>query len=477
MSKYDYDLFVIGAGSGGVRAARMSASYGARVAVAEVRHLGGTCVNVGCIPKKLLVYASHFAEDFEDAGGYGWTVPGHGAAAAGGDGHGGPAFAWPTFLRNKNKEIERLNGIYERLLKNSGAEIRWGRAKIVDPHTVEIDGATVTAEHILVATGSRPWIPEFPGRELAISSDEAFYLDDLPRRVIIVGGGYIAVEFASILHGLGAKVSLIHRGMHLLRGFDDDIRTFLAAELQKKGLDLRLGACVEEIERRDGALSAELADGTELAADQILYATGRVPNTQGLGLTEVGVQVDDGGAILVDDAFRTSVPSICAIGDVIARVQLTPVAIGEAMALSRRLFLGEHRPMDYAGIPTAVFCQPNVGTVGLSEAQAREHHDVAVYLSIFRPLKHTLSGREEKTMMKLVVDRATDRVLGCHMVGPDAGEIIQGFAVALKCGATKAQFDATVGIHPTAAEEFVTMREPLRNTDRSPAIGRAPSSA
>ncbi|WP_437575086.1 glutathione-disulfide reductase [Sorangium sp. So ce887] len=472
MSKYDYDLFVIGAGSGGVRAARMSASYGARVAVAESHHLGGTCVNLGCIPKKLLVYASHYTEDFEDAAGYGWSVPGHG-----GDGQAGPTFDWPTFLRNKNKEIERLNGVYERLLKNSGADIRRGQARVVDPHAVEIDGARITAERILVATGSYPWIPDLPGRELAITSDDAFHFKTMPRRAVIVGGGYIAVELAGILHGLGAKVSLIHRGMHLLRGFDDDIRAFLATEIQKKGLDLRLGASVENIERRGDALCAALADGTELAADCVLYATGRLPKTKGLGLEEVGVALDEDGAVVVDDAFQTAVPSIYAIGDVISRVQLTPVAIAEAMALAKRLFRGESARVDYAGIPTAVFSQPNVGTVGLSEAQAREHHDVAVYLSIFRALKHTLSGREEKTMMKLVVDRMTDRVLGIHMVGPDAGEIIQGFAVALKCGATKAQFDATIGVHPTAAEEFVTMREPLRNADRSPPMGIAPSSA
>ncbi|MGK4002507.1 glutathione-disulfide reductase [Sorangium sp. So ce1036] len=475
MSKYDYDLFVIGAGSGGVRAARMSASYGARVAIAESRYLGGTCVNVGCIPKKLLVYASHYAEDFEDAAGYGWKVPGRGGGADGGA-EAGPSFDWPTFLRNKNREIERLNGVYERLLKNAGADLRWGRARVVDPHAVEIDGARITAERILVATGSHPWIPDIPGREHAITSNEAFHFDALPRRALLVGGGYIAVELAGILHGLGARVSLIHRGVHLLRGFDDDIRAFLAAEIQKKGLDLRLGASVERIERRGAELCATLADGAELAADCVLYATGRVPNTKGLGLEEVGVKLDADGAVVVDDVFQSSVPSIYAIGDVISRVQLTPVAIAEAMALSRMLFRGERVRMDYAGIPTAVFSQPNVGTVGLSEAQAREHHDVTVFLSVFRPLKHTLSGREERTMMKLIVDRVTDRVLGVHMVGPDAGEIIQGFAVALKCGATKAQLDATIGIHPTAAEELVTMREPLRDADRSPApIGRAPS--
>lgn len=464
MPNYDYDLFVIGAGSGGVRAARMSASYGARVAIAEARHLGGTCVNVGCIPKKLFVYASHFEEDFEDAAGYGWTV-------------GERRFDWPTLIRNKNKEIERLNGVYERLLKNAGVDLLLGRATITDPHTVELDGKRFTAERILVATGGWPKVPELPGREHAITSNEIFYLESLPKRAIIVGGGYIAVEFAGVLNGLGTRVTQLHRGLHFLRGFDDDVRTFLASQMRAKGVDLRFAASIARIERRGAELFAELADGTEIVTDCILFATGRAPNTKGLGLEQAGVKLDADGAVIVDDAFQTSVPSIYALGDVIDRVQLTPVAIVEAMALAKMLFRGESARMDYTGIPTAVFSQPNIGTVGLTEAKAREGHEVDIYLSTFRALKHTLSGRNEKTLMKLIVDRATNRVLGCHMVGPDAGEIIQGFAVALKCGATKAQFDATVGIHPTAAEEFVTMREPLdvSDDDRLPLSGKVPT--
>lgn len=458
MPTYDYDLFVIGAGSGGVRAARVSGAYGARVAVAEKLHLGGTCVNVGCIPKKLLYYASHFAEDFEDTAGYGWTVP-------------QPTFDWPTLIRNKDQEIHRLNGVYQRLLKNAGVALHRGRAVVVDPHAVEVDGQRFTAERILIATGGWPKIPAIKGRELAITSNEAFHLEALPRRVIVVGGGYIAVEFAGILKGLGAEVIQLYRGLHFLRGFDDDVRAFLADQMRKKGVDLRFNAGVARIERREGGLCAELQDGTELTADQILFATGRAPSTEGLGLAEIGVKLDPEGAIVVDDGFQTSVPSIYAIGDVINRVRLTPVAIAEAMALSKALFRGDPVRMDYTGIPTAVFSQPSIGTVGLTEAQARQaNKTIDIYVSTFRPLRYTLSGRDEKVLMKLIVDRATDRVLGCHMVGPDAGEIIQGLAIALKCGATKAQFDATVGIHPTSAEEFVTMRDPLPDVDR-PALG------
>lgn len=455
-TNHDFDLFVIGAGSGGVRAARMSGAYGARVAIAEAKYLGGTCVNAGCIPKKLLYYASHFAEEVEDARGYGWDAT-------------LPAFDWPTLIRNKDKEIERLNGVYQRLLKNAGVEILWGRARVVDPNAVEVGGQRFTVERILIATGGCPRVPEIEGREHVITSDEAFHLDHLPRRVVVVGGGYIAVEFAGIFNGLGAKVTQVYRGLHLLRGFDDDIRSFLAEEMRKKGIDLRPNASVCRVERRNGAYCVELEDGTEIEADCVLYATGRGANTRWLGLETVGVKLNDEGGIIVDDGFQTSVPSIYAIGDVIDRVRLTPVAIAEGMALSRMLFRGEPPRMDYTNIPTAVFSQPNVGTVGLTEAQAREVcAKVDVYASTFRPLRYTLGHREERTLMKLVVDRTTGRVLGCHMVGPDAGEIVQGFAVAIKCGATKAQFDATVGIHPTSAEEFVTMREPLPDVDRSP---------
>jgi glutathione reductase (NADPH) len=453
MSKYDYDYFVIGAGSGGVRAARIAAGLGARVAIAEDRFFGGTCVNVGCVPKKLLVYASHFSEEFEDAAGFGWTV-------------GGRRFDWPTLIANKNAEIERLNGIYVQLLENSGVTIHRARATVAGPREVEIDGRTISARHILVATGGKPFVPEIPGHEHVSISDDAFFLEALPDHVIVVGGGYIAVEFAGILNGLGAKVELLYRGPHILRGFDEDVRHFLAREMEKKGVNIRLNSTIERIEKRDGRLCGEMQDGTEIATDMILCATGRVANTAGLGLEAAGVELAPNGAIGVDEKFTTSVASIHAIGDVIGRVALTPVAINEGMWLSRHLFGDTPASFDYDDIPSAVFSQPSIGTVGLSEAQARERYGALdVYVSEFTPMKHTLSGRDEKTLMKLIVDRASDRVVGCHMVGPEAGEIIQGLAVALKCGATKAQFDATIGIHPTAAEEFVTMREPVARAE------------
>ena len=449
MAKYDYDMFVIGAGSGGVRAARFAANTGARVAVAEDRYMGGTCVNVGCIPKKLFVYASHYIHDFEDAAGYGWTV-------------GEPAFDWNTLRDNKDKEIERLNGVYARLLEGAGVEIFRARATIADPHTVEVDGKRVTAKYILVATGGWPVVPDIPGKEHAITSNEVFHLERLPKRAIVVGGGYIAVEFAGILHGLGVEVTELYRGPAFLRGFDDDVRHFLADEMRKAGIDLRFNCNVARIERTGDVLRAELEDGGELETDLILYATGRAPNTAGLGLEEAGVELDRKGAVVVDDYFKSSVDSIYAIGDVIARVQLTPVALAEGMAVVKTLFEGEPTGADYHGIPTAVFSQPTIGTVGLTEAQAREKYgEIDVYLSTFAALKHTLTGSDEKTLMKLIVDRASDRVVGCHMVGSDAGEITQGLGIALKAGATKAVFDATIGIHPTAAEEFVTMREPV----------------
>ena len=447
MAEYDYDLFTIGAGSGGVRAARISAGYGAKVGIAEERYLGGTCVNVGCVPKKLLVYASHFAEEFEDAAGFGWSV-------------GACKFDWPALIGNKNKEIERLNGIYGRLLGNAGVDLYEARATVVDPHTVSVDGKTITAKYILVATGGWPVVPEIPGKEHAITSNEAFFLDDLPKRVIVVGGGYIAVEFAGIFHGLGSEVMQLYRGPLFLRGFDDDVRGFLADEMRKKGVDLRFNANIAGIEKQGDALLATLEDGTELETDLVMYATGRAPNAGGIGLEGAGVELNAKGAIVVDDRFKSSVDSIYAIGDVIDRVALTPVAIAEGMVLAANLFRGESGAMDYADVPTAVFSQPNIGTAGLTEAQARETYGaVDIYKSSFTPMKHTLTGRDEKTFMKLIVDRASDRVVGFHMVGPDAGETTQGIGIALKCGATKAQFDATVGIHPTVAEEFVTMRE------------------
>ena len=448
MSDYDFDLFVIGAGSGGVRASRMCSGHGARVAVAEERYLGGTCVNVGCIPKKLFVYASHFSEDFEDAAGYGWSV-------------GEPTFDWRALLANKDREIERLNGIYARLLDAAGVTRIEGRARLLDAHRVEVGGRVYSAEHMLLAPGGWPHFPDIPGIEHAISSNEAFHLEDLPERAIVVGGGYIAVEFAGIFHGLGVRTTQLYRGPLFLRGFDDDVRRTLADEMRKRGIDLRFDARVERIERSAGALVATLGDGTALEADRILYATGRRPLTADLGLEEVGVELDAAGAIVVDEYSRSSVPNIWAIGDVTDRIQLTPVAIHEGMALAETLFGGRPTRPDHIDVASAVFSQPPIGTVGLSEAQARERYgEVEIYRSRFRPLKHTLTGRDEQTLMKLVVERESRRVVGAHMVGPDAGEITQGIAIAVKLGATKEQFDRTIGIHPTAAEEFVTMREP-----------------
>ena len=453
MSEFDYDLYVIGAGSGGVRAARMSASYGARVAVAEERYLGGTCVNVGCIPKKLFAYGAHFSEDFEDARSYGWQVSADG-------------FDWPTLVGNKNTEIERLNGIYERLLNNAGVEIHATRANVVDPHRVRVGTREYSCKYILVATGSWPTVPDFPGNEHAITSNEAFFLETLPARALVVGGGYIAVEFAGIFAGLGVDTTLVYRGPLFMRGFDDDIRTHLAEELRHKGIDLVFDATVAEIARTPEApdgddLSVRLSNGDTRAAGLALFATGRQPNSTELGLENAGVETDARGAIVVDDYFQTSQPSIYALGDVIDRMQLTPVALAEGMAVARTLFLNEPSSVDYSDIATAVFSHPNVATVGLTEAQARERYkSVDIYKSEFRELKLTLTERRDRTFMKMIVDRETDRVVGIHMAGAHAGEIIQGLAVAIKAGATKADFDRTIGIHPTAAEEFVTMREP-----------------
>lgn len=448
---HDFDLFVIGAGSGGVRAARFAAGFGARVAVAESRYLGGTCVNVGCVPKKLLVYGAHFTEDFEQAAGFGWNL-------------GEANFDWPTLIANKNREIQRLNGIYRNLLVNSGVNLLEGHARILGPHRVEVNGQTYTAGYILIATGGWPQLPDIPGKELAISSNEAFHLQQLPRRVLVVGGGYIAVEFASIFQGLGAQTSLLYRGEMFLRGFDGAVRRHLREELDKKGLDLQFNSDIERIERlADGSLLATLRDGRELATDCVFYATGRRPMLDNLGLENTAVELDERGFIRVDEQYQTREPSVLALGDVIGRVQLTPVALAEGMAVARRLFRPEeYRPVDYRNIPTAVFSLPNIATVGLSEEQARaEGYQVKIFESRFRPMKLTLTDSQERTLMKLVVDADSDRVLGCHMVGPEAGEIIQGLAVAIKAGATKQIFDETLGIHPTAAEEFVTLRTPV----------------
>ncbi len=449
MDKYDYDLFTIGAGSGGVRASRVAASYGAKVAIAEERKLGGTCVNVGCIPKKLLVYASHFREDFEDAVGFGWAV-------------GERSIDWGKLIANKDAEIERLNRVYRSLLEKAGAEIIHGHACVLDPHTIEINQKRNRAKYILVATGSWPTLPPIPGYEHAITSNEAFYLPNLPKSIVIVGGGYIGVEFAGIFHGMGTQVTLVHRGSLFLTGFDQDVRETLANEMQKKGIDLRFDSQVEKIEKTKSGVRATLTGGISLEAEEIMFATGRQPNTRGLGLEEAEVKLNEKGAVVVDEYSCTTAPNIYAVGDCTNRRNLTPVAIAEGRAVAETLFNNNPMKLDYTNVPSAVFSQPSIGTVGLSETQARERYAaIEVYRTVFRPLKHTLTERDEMIMMKLVVDRATGRVVGCHMVGPEAGEVIQGLAVALTCGATKAQFDATIGIHPTAAEEFVMMHEKM----------------
>jgi glutathione reductase (NADPH) len=431
-----------------VRASRVCAGYGARVAVAEPGRFGGTCVNVGCIPKKLFSYAAHFREDFEIAAGYGWTV-------------GEPRFDWPTLVANKDREIARLNGVYERALVNAGVRIFRERAEVKGPNSVSVGGKTYTAKHILVATGSWPQVPPIPGRELAITSNEAFSLERLPRRALVVGGGYIALEFASIFHGLGVDTTLSYRGTRLLRGFDAELGTRMAEEMREKGLRIHFGAEPSAIAKRaDGSLEVAFGDGSRQQTDLAMFATGRRPNSAGLGLEAAGVKLGAGGAVLVDRYSRTGVASIHAIGDVTNRINLTPVATAEAMWLAKTLFRGEPTPVDHDYVPTAVFANPNLAAVGLSEERARERFgEVDIYKSSFRGLKLTLTEKKERTFMKLVVERTGQRVVGAHMIGPEAGEIIQGIAVAVKLGATKAQLDATIGIHPTAAEEFVTLRE------------------
>ncbi|WP_166259260.1 glutathione-disulfide reductase [Marinobacter salicampi] len=446
---HDYDLIVIGAGSGGVRLARMSAQRGVKVAVIESRYLGGTCVNVGCVPKKLFVYGSHMGEDIEDAGGYGWSVPKDQIR-----------FDWPTLVANKNTEIERLNGIYRRLLEGAGVTIIEGTAALVDPHTVAVGDRKLSARHITIATGSWPVTPDIPGKECILTSNEMFYLPQLPRTAVVWGGGYIAVEFAGILAGLGVETTLLYRGELFLRGFDEDIRSFMADEMRKKGVDLRFGVTIDSVSSEGASYSIALSDGSQMTTGLVMAATGRRALVDGLNLEELGVQLSSAGHVVVDDHFQTEVPSITALGDLIGTPQLTPVALGQAMVLSRRLFGDGEGTMDYTCIPTAVFCQPNIGTVGLTEEEARKSYGkLRIYRTAFKPMKHTLSGRDERSLMKLVVEDSTDRVLGAHMVGPDAGEIVQGLAVAMKAGATKAHFDCTLGVHPTSAEEFVTMRE------------------
>ena len=443
--RHDRDLFVIGAGSGGVRAARTAAGLGAKVILAENWRVGGTCVMRGCIPKKLLVLGAHFAQDFEDAKGFGWSAQ-------------KPVHDWDELIRRKNAELDRLEGVYRKILGESKVELVEGRARVLGPNQIEIAGRTVTAENILIATGGRPVLPPIPGIEHAITSNEALDLPELPGRVVIVGGGYIAVEFAGIFRAFGAEVTIVIRANQILRGFDDDVRAALASEMAKKGIRVRAASVVRAIEKTEGGFSLRLENGDALACDRVLYATGRAPNTEDLGLAEVGVELTAKRAVKVDAYSRSSVPNIFAVGDVTDRMNLTPVALAEGMAVARTLFGGEPATMDYANIPTAVFSTPPIGTVGLTEAEARKRGPVDVYVSDFKPLKHTLTGGPERTLVKLVVDRASGRVRGLHMVGADAPEIVQGFAVALQCGATKRDFDRTVGIHPTAAEEFVTLR-------------------
>ena len=448
MANYDLDLFVIGAGSGGVRAARIAAGYRAKVAIAEDYRVGGTCVIRGCVPKKLLSHAAHVHEEIVDAAGFGWTIP-------------TAAFDWPTLIANKDKEIDRLNGVYKKLLDGSKVALIESRARLADRHTVDVGGKRLTAKFILIATGAKPERPQIPGIEHTITSNEAFHLPQVPRRVVIVGGGYIAVEFAGIFNGLGAKTCLLYRGEQILRGFDDDVRSFLAEEIRKKGVDLRLQSHVERVEKAGAGYHVHLAGGGIVDADCVMYATGRTPNTADMGLKEVGVTLDKIGAVSVDAHSRTSVEHIYAIGDCTNRLNLTPVAIKEGHAFADTVFGNMPWAMDHATVASAVFSQPPVGTVGLTEAQARSGgNEVDIYKANFKPLKHTLSGSSERTLMKLVVDRKSQVVLGAHMVGMDAPEIIQAIGIAVKMRATKQQFDQTVAVHPTAAEEFVTMRTP-----------------
>lgn len=451
MSEFDYDLFTIGAGSGGVAGSRRAAAYGARVAIAESWRVGGTCVLRGCVPKKLLVYGTHFAHEIEDARGYGWTVEG--------------ALEWGKLIAAKDRETARLEGIYKNLLSGSKVETILGHAKIAGPNTVEVAGRRITAKYILIATGSKPQLPAIPGIEHAITSNEALDLPALPKRVAIVGGGYIAVEFAGIFRAAGAEVSVLIRGDRILRGFDGDVRDHLAAEMTKQGISISPGTRVARIDKAGAGLRVTSEAGATLGVDAVMYATGRVPNTDGLGLETVGVHLDKAGGIAVDEWRQTTAPGVYAVGDVTNRVQLTPVAIAEARGLAETLFNSNPIPNDHGDIPSAVFSQPPVGSVGLSQEDAERilgADGVDVYRATFRPMKHTLSGRDEKTMMKLVVESASGRVCGVHMVGADAPEIIQGLAIAVKAGLTKKDFDRTAAIHPTAAEEFVLMREKVK---------------
>lgn len=450
---YQYDLLVIGAGSGGVRAARMAAAQGAKTAIIETRHLGGTCVNIGCVPKKLMSYAAHYAYDFKESRGFGWDVAPSG-------------FSWSQLIDNKNAEINRLNGIYENLLSNANVEIIEGYGAFIDPHHVKVSAAdgseqTISAEKILIAVGGVPSKPDdTPGVEHAWVSDDVFYLEKMPKKVVVAGAGYIAVEFAGIFKALGADVTLVYRGEEILRGFDLDVRRFLRQEIEKKGIKVLLHSTITQLEKQGDQLEVTFSNGEKLTSDGVLYAIGRKPNIAKLGLENIGVETRENGAIKVNQSFQTNIDSVFALGDVTDRINLTPVAIAEAMVFVKQQYQNQPEArMDYQDVASAVFSQPNVACVGLSEEQAlSDGYKIDVYQSDFRPMKHTLSGSDERCYMKMIVDQDSDRVLGVHMVGLDSPEIIQGMAIALKAGATKAVFDATIGIHPTAAEEFVTMR-------------------
>ncbi len=454
MTSYDYDLFVIGAGSGGVRGARVAASMGARVAIAEEFRVGGTCVIRGCVPKKLLVYASKFSGMVEDAQGFGWTIP-------------EPSFSWQTLINNKDREIDRLNAIYLRNLQRSGVEVFQSRAELIDRHTVKLVSSdkTISARNILVATGATPFVPQIKGAEHAITSNEALHLEELPDSIAIVGGGYIALEFATIFAGLGVKVSVLYRGPQILRGFDNDIRDALAEEMVKRGVDIRVNTDIvsitpDKVGDATGGYVIDFKDGDSLHKQIVMYATGRVPNTTGLGLENAGIKLGWNGYVVVDEYSRSSVDNIYAVGDVTHRVNLTPVAIAEAMAFCETVYNNNPTPVDHDFIATAVFTEPEVGTIGMGEEEAREKcRTVDIYKSRFRPMFHTLSGRDEQMLMKLVVDGDSDKVVGCHILGPDAAEMVQIAAIPIRMGATKADFDATMALHPCAAEELVTMRE------------------
>ena len=446
---FDFDVFVIGAGSGGVRAARMAAGEGARVAIADDRALGGTCVNVGCVPKKLYTYASHFSHDFENAKGFGWKL-------------GSATFDWPKLVNNKKTEISRLNDIYANLLNNSGAHIIRGYAYLKDPHTVTVNGTDYTAKRIIIATGGTPNIPNVDYADLLISSDEIFDLPKFPQRLLVVGAGYIALEFACIFQGLGSQVQVSYRGDLIMRSFDDDVRRFLDQEMRKQGIDIHYQSQVSNVVRQpDQSLLVTFLDGNQTEVDQVLMAIGRKPRLTGIGLEKLGIKTTAQGTIAVNQKFQTNIDSVYALGDVTGGIELTPVALAEAMTLVNHWYGDGTKTMEYDLVPTAVFTQPNIGTIGLTEEQAlKKHGKITIYRSDFKPMKHNLSGSDERSFMKLIVDAITDRVIGLHIVGEGAGEMLQGFAVAMKAGATKADFDATIGIHPTSAEELVTMRTP-----------------